>query len=327
MTFEIDPASARRSPRRCWPPTSAPTAFAQAKEQFFPALVYRTGAYAPNGVPFANGYVDYLKLVNAQGGINGVKVVVRGVRNRLCHRQGRRVLRASERQERRRDAVPAAVDRDHVRADREGAGRQDPAHHGRLRPQRERGRQRLQVELPARRHLLGRRRRPGPVPRQEGRRVRQAEGQEDHPRLSRQPVRQGTDPAAAGAGQDARLRVQLDSGDASGRRAEGGLAADPPEPSRLRAAVGLGRDELDRDQGGGRDRLPARQDVRRLVGRRRARRQGRRRRRQGLQRPGAAARRRAELQDRQGRADAGPRQGSRHRTRRRRSGRCCTCAG
>jgi branched-chain amino acid transport system substrate-binding protein len=50
------------------------SAFAQAKEQFFPALVYRTGAYAPNGVPFANGYVDYLKLVNAKGGINGVKV-------------------------------------------------------------------------------------------------------------------------------------------------------------------------------------------------------------------------------------------------------------
>lgn len=49
-------------------------AYAQAKEQFFPVLVYRTGAYAPNGVPFANGYVDYLKLVNAKGGINGVKV-------------------------------------------------------------------------------------------------------------------------------------------------------------------------------------------------------------------------------------------------------------
>ena len=49
-------------------------ATAQTKEQFFPVLVYRTGAYAPNGVPFANGYVDYLKLVNARGGINGVKV-------------------------------------------------------------------------------------------------------------------------------------------------------------------------------------------------------------------------------------------------------------
>lgn len=47
---------------------------AQAREQFFPVLVYRTGAYAPNGVPWANGYVDYLKLVNQRGGINGVKV-------------------------------------------------------------------------------------------------------------------------------------------------------------------------------------------------------------------------------------------------------------
>ncbi|WP_442953203.1 ABC transporter substrate-binding protein [Paucibacter sp. XJ19-41] len=49
-------------------------AFAQAKEQFFPVLVYRTGAYGPNGTPWANGYVDYLKLVNAQGGMNGVKI-------------------------------------------------------------------------------------------------------------------------------------------------------------------------------------------------------------------------------------------------------------
>lgn len=47
---------------------------AQAQEQFFPVLVYRTGAYAPNGVPWANGFVDYLKLTNARGGINGVKI-------------------------------------------------------------------------------------------------------------------------------------------------------------------------------------------------------------------------------------------------------------
>ena len=53
---------------------AADAAMAQAKEQFFPVLVYRTGAYAPNGVPFANGYVDYLKYVNAKGGINGVKI-------------------------------------------------------------------------------------------------------------------------------------------------------------------------------------------------------------------------------------------------------------
>ena len=40
-----------------WPPSAspatvtAPAAFAQAKEQFFPVLVYRTGAYAANGNP------------------------------------------------------------------------------------------------------------------------------------------------------------------------------------------------------------------------------------------------------------------------------------
>jgi branched-chain amino acid transport system substrate-binding protein len=48
-------------------------ALAQAKEQFIPVLSYRTGPYAPNGVPWANGYVDYIKLTNARGGINGVK--------------------------------------------------------------------------------------------------------------------------------------------------------------------------------------------------------------------------------------------------------------
>jgi len=52
----------------------AGNAFAQAKEQFIPVLSYRTGPYAPNGVPWANGYVDYIKLTNARGGINGVKL-------------------------------------------------------------------------------------------------------------------------------------------------------------------------------------------------------------------------------------------------------------
>lgn len=58
---------------------AVPSVLAQAKqkaaeEQFFPVLVYRTGAYAPNGTPWANGFVDYLKLTNARGGINGVKI-------------------------------------------------------------------------------------------------------------------------------------------------------------------------------------------------------------------------------------------------------------
>src|SRR5215468_10803238 len=45
-------------------------------EQFIPRLVYRTGPYAPNGIPFADGYADYLDMLNARdGGINGVKLV------------------------------------------------------------------------------------------------------------------------------------------------------------------------------------------------------------------------------------------------------------
>jgi len=55
--------------------TIAATAQAQ-NEQFIPGLVYRTGAYAPNGVPFADGAADYINMINARdGGINGVKIL------------------------------------------------------------------------------------------------------------------------------------------------------------------------------------------------------------------------------------------------------------
>jgi len=43
----------------------------------FPSLDYRTGPYAPNGIPFADGYADYFTLVNERdGGIGGVKARV-----------------------------------------------------------------------------------------------------------------------------------------------------------------------------------------------------------------------------------------------------------
>ncbi|MXU64988.1 ABC transporter substrate-binding protein [Oceanomicrobium pacificus] len=39
----------------------------------FPSLSYRTGPYAANGIPFADGYADYFTLVNERdGGIGGV---------------------------------------------------------------------------------------------------------------------------------------------------------------------------------------------------------------------------------------------------------------
>lgn len=43
--------------------------------QFVPVLVYRTGAYAVSGVPYADGEVDYYRLINARdGGMNGVRI-------------------------------------------------------------------------------------------------------------------------------------------------------------------------------------------------------------------------------------------------------------
>ena len=91
---------------------------------------------------------------------------------------------------------------------------------------------------------------------QEGRRLRQAQGQEDR------AASITTRPTARSRSRCSSERAKMHGFEftpipvtASRRRAEGDLAADPPEPARLRAAVGLGRDELDRDQGSGRGRL------------------------------------------------------------------------
>src|SRR5256885_2847778 len=55
----------------------APAGSAQtpgSKEAFIPLLVYRTGPYAPSGIPIANGVVDYFTLINERdGGANGVE--------------------------------------------------------------------------------------------------------------------------------------------------------------------------------------------------------------------------------------------------------------
>ena len=46
-------------------------------DMVFPSLSYRTGAYAANGIPFADGYEDYFTLVNERdGGIGGVPAKV-----------------------------------------------------------------------------------------------------------------------------------------------------------------------------------------------------------------------------------------------------------
>ncbi len=42
---------------------------------FIPTLVYRTGPYAPSGLPVANGFKDYYALIHERdGGIESVKI-------------------------------------------------------------------------------------------------------------------------------------------------------------------------------------------------------------------------------------------------------------
>ncbi len=43
-------------------------------EQYFPLQSYRVGPYAAGGTGFFGGFIDYLKYVNANGGVNGVKL-------------------------------------------------------------------------------------------------------------------------------------------------------------------------------------------------------------------------------------------------------------
>tara|TARA_R110002096_G_scaffold123112_13_gene266515 strand:+ start:7935 stop:9221 length:1287 start_codon:yes stop_codon:yes gene_type:complete len=46
-----------------------------AQELYFPSLSYRTGAFAAGGIPFADGYSDYLTLLQERdGGIGGVPI-------------------------------------------------------------------------------------------------------------------------------------------------------------------------------------------------------------------------------------------------------------
>lgn len=48
---------------------------AMAQDLHFPSLSYRTGPFASGGIPFADGYMDYLTLMNERdGGIGGVKI-------------------------------------------------------------------------------------------------------------------------------------------------------------------------------------------------------------------------------------------------------------
>jgi len=70
---------------------AAPTTGAALAEDsvFIPLLVYRTGAYAPNGIPLANGFRDYFTLLNERdGGVGGAKIVFEECETQYDTKQG-----------------------------------------------------------------------------------------------------------------------------------------------------------------------------------------------------------------------------------------------
>jgi branched-chain amino acid transport system substrate-binding protein len=68
---------------------TTPWPAAADNEMFVPMLVYRTGPYAPSGTPFANGFHDYIAMINARdGGVNGVKLTTEECETQYDTKQG-----------------------------------------------------------------------------------------------------------------------------------------------------------------------------------------------------------------------------------------------
>ena len=149
-----------------------------AKEQFFPLLAYRTGAYSPNGTPWANAKQDYIKMINARdGGINGVKITFEECET------GYATDRGVECYERLKNKGPTGATLIDPQATGitfaltdKAPGDKIPLLTLGLRPGGFTGRHGVQVELPAARQLLDRRRHPDPAHRQERRRVDKLKG-------------------------------------------------------------------------------------------------------------------------------------------------------
>jgi branched-chain amino acid transport system substrate-binding protein len=161
----------------CWPPPPWPGAGRRCRRRaavrpgqgaVLPVLVYRTGAYAPNGTPWANGYVDYLKLVNAARRHQRREDRPSKSARPATPPTGRGVLRAPEGQG--RPSCSSRCPPASPSPDRQGPGRQDPADHRWATAAANRRRPVFKWNFP----LLGtywwRRRHPDPAHRQEGRR-------------------------------------------------------------------------------------------------------------------------------------------------------------
>ncbi len=226
---------------------AAAAAFAQAKEQFFPVLAVPHRRLRAERRALGQRLRRLPQARQRARRHQRRQDHLRGVRDRLRHRQGRRVLRAAEGQARRRDAVPAAVHRHHLRP-----------HRARRRATRSRW-SRSATAAANRRTAAsssGTSRSPAPTgspPTPSSRTSARRKAAWTSSRARRSPSSITTARTARSRSRCCRsvpkmlgFELQLLPVTAPGVEQKVDLAADPPEPARLRAAVGLGRDELDR---------------------------------------------------------------------------------
>ena len=251
-------------------------------DTFIPLFTYRTGPFANSGIPIANGMHDYLNMLNARdGGIGGSKLVVEECETGYKNEKG---VECYDSMKSKHPVVISPYSTGITLAlDSEGRGRSHPGPVDGLRPLRLGGRQGLPVDLQSAVDLLGRPVDHHPLYRRQGRRARQAQGQDHRLHLLRRWLWPRAVAALARLRQGLRLRREGVSG-AGGADAEPvkPLAQRSPRQARLHDHVGLGRDEPDRGAGSRQDRLSGRPLHRHLVVRQRGRRASGRRRRQGL---------------------------------------------
>ena len=193
------PAWCYRSPRR-W----------RRRRAVHPGLVYRTGPYAPNGIPFADGVSDYLSMINERdGGINGVKILFEECETGYATDKGVECYERLKGNGPTGAAYFSPLSTGITFALTEKVpGDKIPLLTIGLRPLGKPQRCGVSLELHRRGQLLDGGRRCHSAYRQGTWRLRQAEGQEDQPRLSRQPLRQGADRGTGSSRQAERLHVQ-----------------------------------------------------------------------------------------------------------------------
>ena len=226
MKFRIDRSGRRRWPRPAWPLLAADAGLGAGQGAVLPGAGRTAPAPTrPTACRWANGYVDYLKLINARRRHQRRQDQLSRNARPATPPTGRRVLRAPEGQDGGATVFQPLSTGITFALTEKAPGDKIPlitAGYGRSESQptaaSSSGTSRCSAPTGSAADILMQH-----IAKKEGG-LRQAQGQEDRAGLPRQPVRQGADPAAAGARQDARLRAAAAAGDrtrASSRRPPG----------------------------------------------------------------------------------------------------------